>query len=46
MPIKGVLMVFVIAVVLAFIYREPLSRWLDKMLSEDNDINNKDHKEF
>lgn len=36
MPIKGFLMLFVLAVPVAFIYRKPISEWLDKIFDEEN----------
>lgn len=45
MPIKGVLMAIVMVVVLAFIYRKPLSKWYEDFCRED-DMDNKDFKDF
>ena len=42
MPVKGFLMVFVMAAILAFIYREPLSKWFDDICDEDSDFDDKE----
>lgn len=38
-------MLWLITFVIAFIYREPLSRWFDRVFDETEDTHNKDNKE-
>ena len=43
MPIRGVLLIIILAVVVAFIYRDNIYTWLTSELSDDNNIDDDDN---
>ena len=47
MPIKGILTILLLAVVAAFVYRKPLSRWIEEICDESiaDNAEHKDKKE-
>ena len=45
MPIKGLILIFALTIILAFVYRAEIYSWLNSELSDFDDTNNDNFEE-